>query len=225
MENDTGITSAMTGGIIYFRLTEPRYGGDTTKGCGLTGGEIDKNFNFLRGYDIEKGSWDNNTKVLVLERINGEKIVIGLPIDGSGTTQVISFEGSTFSSESGGTLSLVANGGEPYLITGFTESCTELIEALNVLSEKIDTIGNEITILTEEYDENFLQIFEFINVTAEEKFNELRQTLDTQICKVNQRIFQESEIRSESISNLEENVNQELSEDCAALLLLERTRR
>ena len=40
-------------GIIYYKL-DPDYhfSGDYTKNCGLNGGEIDGNFQFLRGYDI-----------------------------------------------------------------------------------------------------------------------------------------------------------------------------
>ena len=42
-------------GVTYYKLSENIYPGDTTKGCGLTGPEIDGNFHFLRGYDIKTG--------------------------------------------------------------------------------------------------------------------------------------------------------------------------
>ena len=192
-------------GVIYFRLND-RYDGDTTKNCSLTGGEIDKNFHFLRGNDIEKGLWNPETKMLILERVNGEKIAIALPIDGSGTTEAISFEGSEFLPESGGTLSLVANGGEPYLITGFTESCTELIETLNELNEKVDVIGNEITILTEEYDENFVRIFKFIDEDAQNEFNAIRKLIDDGICDLRRALATEIQNRKNAENTLREGV-------------------
>ena len=39
-------------GVVYYKLA-PGYPGDETKNCGLVGSEIDNNFFFLRGYDIE----------------------------------------------------------------------------------------------------------------------------------------------------------------------------
>lgn len=60
-------------GITYFKLKSD-YKGDCTKNCGLTGEEIDKNFNFLRGYDIEAVEIDNATGVLTFKRVNGEEM-------------------------------------------------------------------------------------------------------------------------------------------------------
>jgi len=65
-------------GVTYFKLT-PGFSGDTTKNCGLTGDEVDKNFYFLRGYDIESVELDEQNN-LVITRIdkNYEPIVINL---------------------------------------------------------------------------------------------------------------------------------------------------
>lgn len=206
-----------TNGIIYFRLTEPRYEGDTTKNCGLTGGEIDKNFNFLRGYDIEKGSWDSETKMLILERLNGEKLAIALPVDGSGSTEAISFEGSEFLSESGGTLSLVANGGEPYLITGFTECCEELIEALNILGEKIDNIGSDVINLIQDYDDEFIQVYKVIDENAQREFETIRK-LTEDVCEIKRSLASEIQKRKaletkiiEEVSDIVENLSTEVN--------------
>ena len=64
-------------GIKYFKLLSPRYGDDTTKGCALTGAEVDANFNFLRGYDIEKVQIAEETR-LVLKRVNGDVLSVDL---------------------------------------------------------------------------------------------------------------------------------------------------
>jgi len=62
-------------GITYYKL-EALYPGDVTKGCGLTGSEIDKNFHFLRGYDVKNAKIDEEAGTIILERVNCEVIVI-----------------------------------------------------------------------------------------------------------------------------------------------------
>ena len=64
-------------GITYFKLMNPKYGDDKTKGCALTGAEVDANFNFLRGYDIEKIAIVDQTN-LEFKRVNGEIISVDL---------------------------------------------------------------------------------------------------------------------------------------------------
>ena len=105
-------------GVIYYKLAEKLYPGDSTKGCGLTGPEIDGNFNFLRGYDIESGRLDPETGIITLVRLNGEEITIdGLSDILSGLT-TFDLEGSHYD-PSDGTLYLVVNGQEQSGITGF----------------------------------------------------------------------------------------------------------
>ena len=62
-----------TTGVTYYKL-ENGYPGDVTKGCGLSGSEIDKNFHFLRGYDVRDGEISNGK--IILNRVSGEEIVI-----------------------------------------------------------------------------------------------------------------------------------------------------
>lgn len=63
-------------GVIYYKL-DPRhhYDGDTTKNCGLSGGEIDGNFNFLRGEDIKAFGVSEDKTKLTITRRNGEVLV------------------------------------------------------------------------------------------------------------------------------------------------------
>ena len=68
-------------GITYFKLLNPKYGGDTTKGCALTGAEVDGNFNFLRGYDVESIGLVNNNTTFRLKRVNGENLDVDLQND------------------------------------------------------------------------------------------------------------------------------------------------
>lgn len=99
-----------TNGVIYYKLDE-RYDGDITKNCGLTGGEVDSNFFFLRGYDVENIEWDNDNRQLIFKRINGETIIV------KGLDTPISAEKTYYDAENG-TLILNINGVD-YPISGF----------------------------------------------------------------------------------------------------------
>lgn len=66
-------------GVIYYKLDpEYHYEGDSTKDCGLTGGEIDGNFHFLRGYDISDFKLSENREELLITRLNGETLKVNL---------------------------------------------------------------------------------------------------------------------------------------------------
>ena len=99
-----------TNGVIYYKLDE-RYDGDITKNCGLTGGEVDSNFFFLRGYDVENIEWDDDNRQLIFKRINGETIIV------KGLDTPISAEKTYYDAENG-TLILNINGVD-YPISGF----------------------------------------------------------------------------------------------------------
>lgn len=75
----TSAISALTG-VKYFKLPY-RYPGDETRGCGLLGEEIDKNFYFLRGYDISAVTKSDDAKEIVLTRLNGEQMHINVAQD------------------------------------------------------------------------------------------------------------------------------------------------
>ena len=51
-------------GVTYFKL-KSEFEGDYTKHCGLLGEEIDENFYFLRGYDIEDIVVDENRNLII----------------------------------------------------------------------------------------------------------------------------------------------------------------
>ena len=76
---------AIERGVIYYKLGEQQqYDGDYTKNCGLTGGEIDSNFHFLRGYDVKSFEVSNDKSKLVLTRLNGEELSIDVHKDLNG---------------------------------------------------------------------------------------------------------------------------------------------
>lgn len=67
-------------GVKYFKLNSS-YPNDSTKNCGLVGTEVDSNFYFLRGYDIEGISIEGDE--LVLNRVNGQELRVKLSIEES----------------------------------------------------------------------------------------------------------------------------------------------
>ena len=79
-------------GIKYFKLVST-YPNDITKNCGLVGTEIDSNFYFLRGNDIDKVEVDGYD--LVITRVNGEEIRTQLIVDESKDRPEISFNKRT----------------------------------------------------------------------------------------------------------------------------------
>lgn len=54
-------------GITFYKL-QSKFSGDTTKDCSLTGEEVDRNFYFLRGYDIESVTYENG--LLTIQRVD-----------------------------------------------------------------------------------------------------------------------------------------------------------
>ncbi len=121
-------------GVIYYKLISS-YGGDITKNCGLTGGEIDGNFLFLRGYDIENGSWDNENKVLSFTRINGEKIVV------DGFNFEPNVENSYYDSKNG-ELVLNVNGNEHRISGFYVNKNTESTETIIYTDSTIEGDGS-----------------------------------------------------------------------------------
>ena len=153
-------------GITYFMLDTNIYRGDYTKNCSLTGGEIDKNFNFLRGMDIIGGYFDENNG-LHLINLGGEDIgpITGLTfeepvlnIDFSGT----SYDGKT------GVLNLCVNG-ETIQLEGFsTCDCEELKKEIYEIGCQVENHEIVISGLTEDF-ESFKETLD--NITSDSKLN------------------------------------------------------
>lgn len=153
-------------GITYFMLDTNIYRGDYTKNCSLTGGEIDKNFNFLRGMDIIGGYFDENNG-LHLINLGGEDIgpITGLTFEEPVLN--IDFSGTSYDDETG-VLNLCVNG-ETIQLEGFnTCDCEEL---KNTIYDIRCQVGNhEIVIsgLTEDF-ESFKETLD--NITSDSELN------------------------------------------------------
>lgn len=106
-------TENKTEGLTLYTL-QSNYSGDTTKNCGLTGGEIDANFLFLRGNDIYSGEINEENNTLILRRGNEELITI------SNIRKDTQIKGGYINNVTG-ELVLETNG-DDIIITGFTSS-------------------------------------------------------------------------------------------------------
>ena len=148
---------ANNNGVTYHKL-KSQYAGDITKGCGLTGFEIDSNFHFLRGYDILDAYWDNKRNAIILQRLNGNEILI----NADELKPIIDLSGTSYNSETG-VLTLEING-QPMEISGFsTCDCEKIIESLNELSDKYD----ELLCRVEDLNNNVINLTDFSETLAD----------------------------------------------------------
>lgn len=106
-------TENKTEGLTLYTL-QSNYSGDTTKNCGLTGGEIDANFLFLRGNDIYSGEINEENNTLILKK--GNENIITIP----NIRKDIRITGGYINNATG-ELVLETNG-DDIIITGFTSS-------------------------------------------------------------------------------------------------------
>ena len=153
-------------GITYFMLDTNIYRGDYTKNCSLTGGEIDKNFNFLRGMDIIGGYFDENNG-LHLINLGGEDIgpITGLTFEEPVLN--IDFSGSSYDGETG-VLNLCING-ETIQLEGFnTCDCEELKKEIYEMGCQVENHEIVISGLTEDF-ESFKETLD--NITSDSKLN------------------------------------------------------
>ena len=115
-------TENKTEGLTLYTL-QSNYSGDTTKNCGLTGGEIDANFLFLRGNDIYSGEINEENNTLILRKGNEELITIS---NIRKDTQIT----NGYINNVTGELVLETNG-DDIIITGFTSSLVFTDTTLN----------------------------------------------------------------------------------------------
>ena len=142
------------------------YRGDHTKNCSLTGGEIDKNFNFLRGMDIINGYFDENNG-LHLINLGGEDIgpITGLTFEEPVLN--IDFSGTSYDNETG-ILNLCING-ETVQLEGFnTCDCEELKKEIDEIGCQVSNQEIVISGLTEDF-ESFKETLD--NITSDSELN------------------------------------------------------
>lgn len=158
-------------GITYFNRT-PIYPGDVDKhSVGLRSSEIDSNFFFLRGKDIEYGCWSGDT--LLLKTVSGEEVPIsGVP------DCVVSLSGSTYDADNG-ILTISANG-STIEISGFTTcSCIDCSGITEVIEEILRRL--------KAHDDTLLEIERDIE-NLETRISELRDAIYADLHELESRL-------------------------------------
>ena len=207
-------------GITYYKLSKDIYPGDTTKGCGLTGPEIDANFHFLRGYDIKSGDLNPENGVITLYRLNGEKIEIeGLAELLSGLTDFNLDE--SYYDPSDGTLHLFVNGAEQSAITGFFTyadihtDCTlegdgSEENPLKIAKEFIEGIDAEIKEAVDKEKEERQEADSNLNEKIEEETNRATESERALAEAFGQALNAEVQERQQADDNLNQRITEEI---------------
>lgn len=124
-------------GITYFKYDKNLYGKDETKGCSLTGGEVDSNFNFLRRVDISTGYFDSGA-TLHLITVGDDDIAISGLSDILPFTDLV-FSGSSYDAENG-VLELSIND-RILTLSGFSVcNCEKLESGITDLGCRVETL-------------------------------------------------------------------------------------
>lgn len=207
-------------GVTYYKLSKDIYPGDTTKGCGLTGPEIDENFHFLRGYDIKSGDLNPENGVITLYRLNGEKIEIeGLAELLSG---LIDFNlDESYYDPSDGTLHLFVNGVEQSAITGFFTyadihtDCTlegdgSEENPLKIAKEFVEGIDAEIKEAVDKEKEERQEADSNLNEKIEEETNRATESERALAEAFGQALNAEAQERQQADDNLNQRITEEI---------------
>lgn len=207
-------------GVTYYKLSKDIYPGDTTKGCGLTGPEIDANFHFLRGYDIKSGDLNPENGVITLYRLNGEKIEIeGLAELLSGLTDFNLDE--SYYDPSDGTLHLFVNGVEQSAITGFFTyadihtDCTlegdgSENSPLKIAKEFVEGIDDEIKEAVDKEKEERQEADSNLNEKIEEETNRATESERALAEAFGQALNAEAQERQQADENLSQRITEEI---------------
>ena len=204
-------------GVTYYKLSKDIYPGDTTKGCGLTGPEIDANFHFLRGYDIKSGDLNPENGVITLYRLNGEKIEIAELL--SGLTDFNLDE--SYYDPSDGTLHLFVNGVEQSAITGFFTyadihtDCTlegdgSENSPLKIAKEFVEGIDDEIKEAVDKEKEERQEADSNLNEKIEEETNRATESERALAEAFGQALNAEAQERQQADENLSQRITEEI---------------
>ena len=151
-------------GITYFKLMS-EFEGDYTKNCGLFGEEIDANFYFLRGYDIESIDINENRE-LIINRIDKDYAPTIINLD-----EALGRINFNFDKEQG-VINVIYPDGDTQSIEGF------LVEGKNIKVSTDHTIDGDGTIFKPlrvsplEATGTYAPVDEFFDITATNKMPE-----------------------------------------------------
>ena len=149
-------------GVTYFKL-KSEFEGDYTKHCGLLGEEIDENFYFLRGYDIEDITIDENRN-LIITRVDKDYEPIVVNID-----EEIGHPSFSFNREQG-IITVTYPDGSVTLLDGFPIEGHDIRIAVDSSLVGNGTIFNPLKLSPIEKTGTFAPVEEYIDCTINAGF-------------------------------------------------------
>ena len=148
-------------GITYFKL-KSEFNGDYTKNCGLLGEEIDENFYFLRGYDIEKMYVDSDRN-LVIERIDKDYEPIKIKLDEELGKDTFRFDKET------GTIYITYSDGTVAKMDGFLVAGKDIRMATDSTIDGDGTLFNPLRISSVDVTGTYGPADEYFDITESKK--------------------------------------------------------
>lgn len=152
-------------GVTYFKLRSD-FEGDYTKNCGLLGEEIDKNFYFLRGYDIDSIYVDSERN-LIITRVNKDYEPLKIKMEDLGK------ETFRFDKESG-TVIVTYPDGTTAKMEGFLVEGKDIRMATDSTIDGDGTIFNPLRLSSLEATGTFAPVEKFFDLTNNIKMPEAK---------------------------------------------------
>ena len=144
-------------GVTYFKL-KSEFEGDYTKNCGLLGEEIDGNFYFLRGYDIESIELDKDRN-LILKRVNKEYTPIKVNISEELKKDEFSFDKET------GVITVTYPDGTTSKIEGFLVENQNVILSTDNTLKGDGTMFNPLRLASTEFTGTYAPVEKLVDLT------------------------------------------------------------
>ena len=147
-------------GVTYFKL-KSEFNGDYTKHCGLLGEEIDENFYFLRGYDIESIVMDENRN-LIINRVDKDYAPIVIKVGEQLGNPSFEFEKET------GTVTVTFPDGTTSKMDGFLVEGRDIRMATDSTFNGDGTIFNPLRLSPIEMTGTFAPANEYFDLTEKD---------------------------------------------------------
>lgn len=148
-------------GVTYFKLVSDLEG-DYTKNCGLLGEEIDRNFYFLRGYDIDNIYVDNDRNIII-KRVDDIYNPMKINLDESFNLFDINLDKKT------GSITFKYPNGEEKVIDGFVINNGDINFITDGSIEGKGTINNPLKLASVNKTGMYAPVNEYIDLTSGQK--------------------------------------------------------
>ena len=165
LTSNNNATYKVVDGVTYFKL-KSEFDGDYTKHCGLLGEEIDENFYFLRGYDIESIIVDENRN-LIINRVDKDYTPLVVNIGEELGQPEFTFDKNT------GTITVLYPDGTTSKMDGFLIEGQDIRIATDNSLNGNGTIYNPLRLAPVEKAGTLAPADEYVDLTIGNEFNKM----------------------------------------------------